>query len=118
MFVLKLSLRIILIAIAGIVWLQIPTTKAYGFQVCARQCAFGDAACAAAVAACETKIHTYNIYMDQMGAGVTKYQLPDVYRDILRARYPQTNFNTYQLHRRCARQITLTSGKGAPTASR
>jgi len=96
MFVLKLSLRIILIAIAGIVWLQIPTTKAYGFQVCARQCALGDAACFATEAACDTKVHAYNLYMDQMGDGVTKYQLPDVYRDILRARYPQTNFNTYR----------------------
>src|SRR4030095_75966 len=38
----------------------------------------------------------YNIYMDQMGAGVSRHQLPDVYRDILAARYPQTNFNTFR----------------------
>jgi hypothetical protein len=93
----NLSLRIILSAlIAGVVWLRIPVTTAHGFQVCARQCALGDAACVAAVAACEVKIHAYNIYMDQMGLGVSKHQLPAVYRDILGPRYPQANFNTFR----------------------
>jgi hypothetical protein len=90
------SLRIVLTALVAIIWLQIPATKALGYQVCERKCGFGDAACAAAIAACDTKINAYFLYMDQMGAGGTKYQLPDVYRDILRARYPQTNFNTYR----------------------
>ena len=91
-----LTLWFYLIGLAAADWLPMPITKAYGFQICERKCALGDAACAAAVAVCETKINAYNIYMDQMGAGVSKHQLPAVYRDILGPRYQQTNFATYR----------------------
>jgi hypothetical protein len=73
-----------------------PATTAFAFQVCARNCGLGDAACLAAIAACETKIHSYNLYMEQMGAGVPRHQLPAVYRDILRSRYPLADINAYR----------------------
>lgn len=93
---------LIFLGMISAMWSQIPPSLAHGAQVCASttQCKIGDVGCAAAVtaavAACETKIAAYNIYMDQMGAGVTKHQLPAVYRDILRGRYTQTNFDTFR----------------------
>src|SRR3989304_998892 len=85
--------------IFGVVWLQITMTTAHAFQVCTSinfNCAPLDAGCltaqTAAIAACETKMHAYNLYMEQMGAGVPRLQLPAVYQDVLRSRYPQADF--------------------------
>jgi len=47
-----------------------PSNDARAFQVCDRSCKPTDAACLATVAACETKIHAYNLYTGQMGSGV------------------------------------------------
>jgi hypothetical protein len=89
--------RILLaVVIAGAVVRLTPATTAFAFQVCARNCAPADAGCLAEIAACETKIHAYNLYMEQMGAGVTRHQLPAVYRYILRSRYPLADFNAYR----------------------
>lgn len=76
---------------------QLGVGRAQAFEVCARNCGTPpNAACVAAIAACEVRIHAYNIYMGQMGAGQQKRQLPSVYRDILSPQYPQINFNTYR----------------------
>jgi hypothetical protein len=97
----SLGLRVVLSALfVGIIWLEFSATKAHGFKVCERQCAFGDAACAAAIVNCETKIHAYNIYMAHMGdrlttgERVTTHQFPAVHREILGPRYPQVNLTT------------------------
>ncbi len=74
-----------------------PSGPALAFQVCARACAPTDAACLAAVAACETKIHAYNIYMGQMGAGAANAALPPVYRELLGPRYPGASLSSYRL---------------------
>ncbi|MBE7418841.1 MAG: hypothetical protein HS128_14075 [Ideonella sp.] len=83
-------------AIAGAVGWLAPATAARAFQACAMNCAATDAACRAAVAACETKIHAYNLYMDQLGAGVARYGLPAVTRTILGPHYPQANLGSYR----------------------
>jgi len=57
-------------------------------DVCGGPCASGDLTCAAAVALCEAKLRAFDLYMRQMDAGQPKYELPPVYRDILRAHYP------------------------------
>ncbi len=72
------------------------TGPVHAFAVCAKTCPVGDVACVASVAACETKINAYNIYMAQMGADVPKLQLPSVYRDVLGPKYSQANFNSYR----------------------
>lgn len=82
--------------IAAALAVLVTAVPAGAFQVCARACAITDAACIAGVAACETRIHAYNIYMDQMGAGQQRFQLPAVYQDLLRVRYPLANFANYR----------------------
>jgi len=74
-----------------------PNDTALAFQVCTRSCAPTDNACLAAVAACETKIHAYNIYMGQMGAGAANAALPPIYRELLGPRYPGANLSSYRL---------------------
>ena len=70
-----------------------PLSAQLVFQVCRETCPdplrdpVGAAACHARVAACESKLTTYNAYMAQLGAGVTTYQLPAVYRDLLQPFY-------------------------------
>ncbi len=76
-------------------WLMAPTT-AGAFQVCERTCELADKACLAAVAACETKIHAYNLYTGQMGAGAAAHMLPAVSRSILGSRYPGANLVAYR----------------------
>ena len=84
-----------LLAMVAACWL--PTERALAFEVCARNCGTPpNAACVAEIAACEVRIHAYNIYMGQMGLGQQTRQLPGVYRDILIPQYPQINFNTYR----------------------
>ena len=82
------------VLIAGAIGWQMPVPTAFAFQVCA--CGAGDIVCLAAIPVCETKIHTYNLYMEQMGAGVPRHQLPAVYRDLLRSRYPLADFNAFR----------------------
>ncbi len=76
-------------------WLM-PATTAFAFEVCERTCAPADTACLSAVAACETRIHAYNLYMEQMGAGIERHSLPAVYRSVLRSRYPRANLDAYR----------------------
>jgi hypothetical protein len=63
------------------------------FRVCSETCPdplrdpAGAAACHARIAACESKLTLYNGYMGQLGAGVTTYQLPALYREILQPFY-------------------------------
>lgn len=76
-------------------WLT-PSSDASAFQVCERSCAPTEAACLAAVTACESRIHAYNLYMEQMGGGIGKYELPTVSRSILASRYPRANLGVYR----------------------
>ena len=95
--VLQIARRCVAFAlIAAALAVLVTAVPAGAFQVCARACAITDAVCIAGVVACETRIHAYNIYMDQMGAGQQRFQLPAVYRDLLRLRYPQANFVNYR----------------------
>lgn len=82
-------------AICVAAWLM-PSSDASAFQVCESRCQPTDAACLATVAACETKIHAYNLYTGQMGSGVGTHQLPSVSRAILASRYPRANLGVYR----------------------
>ncbi len=82
-------------AISVAAWLM-PSSDAGAFQVCDRSCAPTDAACLATVAACETKIHAYNLYTGQMGARAAAHMLPAVSRSILGSRYPGANLVAYR----------------------
>ena len=63
------------------------------FQVCKETCPDpfrdpgGAAVCQARISLCETKLTAYNTYMAQLSAGVTTYQLPAKYREILQPFY-------------------------------
>jgi hypothetical protein len=63
------------------------------FSVCRETCPDplrdpgGAAMCHARIAACETKLTLYNGYMSQLNAGVTTYQLPALYRELLQPFY-------------------------------
>lgn len=71
------------------------------FSVCRETCPDpfrdpgGATICNARVAACETKLGLYNTYMGQLGAGVTTYQLPPVYRELLQPFY-SNNLGTWR----------------------
>ena len=71
------------------------------FSVCRETCPdplrdpAGAAMCAARIAACESKLTLYNSYMAQMGAGVTTYQLPATYRELLQPFY-SNNLSTWR----------------------
>ena len=66
-----------------------PSSAQLVFQVCRETCPdplrdpIGAAACHARISACESKLTLYNTYMGQLGAGVTTYQLPATYRELL-----------------------------------
>lgn len=66
-----------------------PSSAQLVFQVCRETCPdplrdpAGAAACHARIAACESKLTLYNTYMGQLSAGVTTYQLPATYRELL-----------------------------------
>jgi hypothetical protein len=47
----------------------------------------GAAICHARIATCETKLSIYSGYMGQLGAGITTYQLPAMYRELLQPFY-------------------------------
>lgn len=64
--------------------------------VCRRNCAFGDAGCAALEAACQTKLTLYQGYMAQLDSGVTLHQLPEHYITALRASYPSVNLHNWR----------------------
>lgn len=73
------------------------TARAFG--VCERSCSGSVSACASAVAAtaaCEVKMHAYNVYMAQMGAGVQRRSFPAIYKDILGPHYPLANLDSYR----------------------
>ena len=66
-----------------------PSSAQLVFQVCRETCPdplrdpIGATACNARIAACESKLALYNTYMGQLSAGVTTYQLPAAYRELL-----------------------------------
>ncbi|MCA1600738.1 MAG: hypothetical protein LC776_03490, partial [Acidobacteria bacterium] len=54
---------------------------------CRRNCSPTDAACIASEQTCQGKLALYYGYMGQLGAGVTLYQLPQLYIDLLQPHY-------------------------------
>ena len=54
------------------------------------------AACLAEIAACQTRLGLYDTYMAQLGAGVTRRALPQVYVDVLQRFYPGASLATYR----------------------
>src|SRR5688572_18511724 len=63
------------------------------FPVCRETCPdplrdpIGAAACQARISTCDGKLASYRAYMAQLGAGVTTYQLPAMYRELLQPFY-------------------------------
>lgn len=70
-----------------------PASAQLVFQVCRETCPdpfrdpAGALACQHRIAACESKLPLYITYMAQLGAGVTTYQLPAKYREVLQPFY-------------------------------
>jgi hypothetical protein len=80
----------------AVLFLMIPCTPAAAqlvFSVCHETCpdpfrdGVGAAVCQARISLCESKLTAYNGYMAQLGAGVTTYQLPALYREMLQPFY-------------------------------
>ena len=71
----------------------IESASAQVFPVCRETCPdpfrdpVGAAACQARISACDGKLASYRAYMTQLGAGVTTYQLPAIYRELLQPFY-------------------------------
>jgi hypothetical protein len=78
-----------------------PASAQLVFSVCRETCPDpfrdpgGATVCNARVAACETKLGLYNTYMAQLSAGVTTYQLPAMYRELLQPFY-SNNLGTWR----------------------
>lgn len=83
----------ILVAVALLACAARPAGGQLVFQVCRETCPDplrdpgGAAICHARIATCETKLTLYNSYMAQLGGGVTTYQLPTMYRELLQPFY-------------------------------
>ena len=90
--------------IAGLLALAfVPLNEANAqYAVCNETCPspltnpVGAATCAARIAQCNHNLTLYAGYMTQLGALVTLYQLPQLYRDVLRQFYPGVNLDNYR----------------------
>ena len=78
-------------ALAFAAALLAPASASPALPECGSACAQADLSCRAAVALCEAKIHAFELYMRQIDTGRPKYQLPPVYRDVLRPHYPNAD---------------------------
>jgi hypothetical protein len=70
----------------------VPVKASRAYEVCRASCAPADLGCRAALALCETKLRGFDFYMAQIDTGGPRYELPLVYRDILRPHYPRLDF--------------------------
>lgn len=85
-----MKLTVFTLVFLGVMFAAIPTANAQGpiiAAACRRNCSLTDAACIVNEQTCQAKLGLYYGYMGQLGTGVTVYQLPQLYIDLLQPHY-------------------------------